>query len=236
MLSFRDVTVQLGATTALDSIDLDVPGGGITVVVGHSGSGKSTLARLCNRLIDPTSGVVLFNGVAMTELPVLGLRRKVGLVFQRPALLPGRVDDNLMVTGVTDVAAHRRVLRQTGLNPETFLERNSTSLSGGEAQRVCLARALLTEPDVLVADEPTASLDPHAAQTIESLARSIVESGTPVLWITHDLDQMDRMADHVVMLSEGRVLASATLESIRRSDHPGVAAFLSAPENELRNP
>jgi putative ABC transport system ATP-binding protein len=225
--AFEDVSVAFGDTSVLHHLNLVVPNQGITVVVGPSGSGKSTLARLCNRLIDPTSGVVRFRGADLHDLDVLELRQRVGLVFQRPAIFPGDTSDNLSVTGVTDQDRHREILTSVGLNSKTLLDREASALSGGESQRLCLARTLLKEPEVLVADEPTASLDHHAARALEELITQTARSGIPVLWVTHDLTQLDRLGNHGVVLVDGRVLATGTPQELRENIDPRVQDFLS---------
>ncbi len=205
IFTFEDASVRFGETDVLRGVDLTVPGSGITVVLGPSGSGKSTLTRLCNRLLDPTAGHVSLRGTDVRRLDVLELRRAVGMVFQRPTLFDGDVHDNFVATGVTEASAHHAVLDAVGLDAG-FLGRAGTTLSGGEAQRVCLARALLMRPQVLVADEPTASLDQAASRTLESLARALADGGVPILWVTHDLAQVDRIADRRVTLEAGRVV------------------------------
>jgi putative ABC transport system ATP-binding protein len=207
LFTFNDVSVTFGEAEVLRGVDLEVSGAGITAVLGPSGSGKSTLTRLCNRLLDPSSGRVSLRGTDVRHLDVLELRRAVGMVFQRPTLFDGNVRDNLKATGVTDPAAHREVLESVGLD-QAFMERAAETLSGGEAQRVCLARTLLMQPQVLVADEPTASLDEAASRTLEGLARSLADRGVPILWVTHDLAQVDRIADHRVVLEAGRVVSA----------------------------
>jgi putative ABC transport system ATP-binding protein len=205
VFAFSSVTVTLGAAAVLQAIELEIPGEGITVVSGSSGSGKSTLTRLCNRLLDPSSGTVELRGTDVRALDVLELRRTVGMVFQRPTLFDGTVADNLAATGVTDQRAHEDMLETVGL-VAAFLDRSGSTLSGGEAQRVCLARALLMRPQVLVADEPTASLDLDAALVLEKVARDLADNGVPILWVTHDLGQVERIADHRVALDAGRVV------------------------------
>ncbi len=206
VFTFDDVAVTFGKAQILRGIDLQVPGSGITVVLGPSGSGKSTLTRLCNRLLDATGGTVSLRGTDVRDLDVLELRRAVGMVFQRPTLFDGTVRDNLEATGVTEATAQHDVLVSVGLDA-SFLERGAATLSGGEAQRVCLARTLLMRPQVLVADEPTASLDEAAARTLEGLARGLADGGVPILWVTHDLAQVERIADRRVVLEDGRVVA-----------------------------
>jgi ABC-type phosphate transport system ATPase subunit len=207
VFTFEGVDVRFGDTRVLDGIDLQVAGAGITVVLGPSGSGKSTLTRLTNRLLDPSAGTVSLRGHDVRGLDVLELRRTVGMVFQRPTLFDGTVRDNLVATHVEDPEAHGQILDAVGLGT-SFLGRAGTTLSGGEAQRVCLARALLMRPRVLVADEPTASLDHGSSLQLEALARGLAEDGVPILWVTHDLAQVERIADHRVMLEAGRVVTS----------------------------
>jgi ABC-type phosphate transport system ATPase subunit len=207
VFAFEQVSVTFGTTVVLDRIDLRIPSSGITVVSGPSGSGKSTLTRLCNRLLDASQGVVRHRGQDVMELDVLALRRHVGMVFQRPTLFDGSVRHNLAATGVQDPELHAAVLDSVGLGP-VFLERAANTLSGGESQRVCLARTLLMRPEALVADEPTASLDEDSARTLEELARGLSRDGVPILWVTHDPAQADRIADHRVTLDQGRVSRS----------------------------
>ena len=178
------------------------------MVVGPSGSGKSTLLRLCNRLVVPTSGVVRFRGDDVAGLDPLRLRRRVGMVFQRPTLFGGTVRDNLRVAqpdGSED--DYEEALGRAALD-RSFLDRRADELSGGEAQRACFARTLVTGPEVLLMDEATSSLDAAARTTLERLACAAArEGGVPVVWVTHDEEQVARIADHVLTLEAGRVVA-----------------------------
>lgn len=217
LFTFEQVGVDIGVNSLLRDLSLRVPASGVTVVVGPSGSGKSTLTRLCNRLIDPTAGRVRMCGDDVRDLDVLRLRRAVGMVFQRPTLFTGTVRDNLDATGVTDAGRQVSVLTSVGVETG-LLDRDARTLSGGEAQRVCLARALLMRPQALVADEPTASLDEPSTRRMEDLVRAIAADGVPVLWVTHDLGQFARIADHGVVLADGHVAASGSAEALAGLD------------------
>lgn len=206
--AFEGVEVVIGDRTVLAGIDTEIPGKGITVVTGPSGSGKSTFARLCNRLIDPSAGQVRFRGVPVPDLDVLDLRRRVGFVFQRATTFPGTVADNLAATDVEDRDRWRELLDRVDLDSDTVLDQDAASLSGGEAQRVCVVRALLLDPEVLVADEPTSAVDDTTTRRIEHLARELADGGVPILWITHDDTQLRRLADHRLSLREGTLDAN----------------------------
>lgn len=213
----------------LDSITLTVPCEGILAVAGPSGAGKSTLLRLLNRLDDPVSGTIEWEGRSLDQWDPTELRRRVAMVFQRAALFPGTVRDNLRVA-LPEVSEERaaHVLEHVGLDPD-LLDRPADRLSGGEAQRMCIARALLTEPSVLLADEPTAALDISSRRTVEDLGRMIADSGVPIVWITHDTDQLRRLADHAVVLVDGVVRAFGHLTELDEHDDPVVRSLVGAP-------
>jgi putative ABC transport system ATP-binding protein len=206
------VTVASGAALLVD-VDAQVDAGSITVLAGPSGAGKSTLLRLGDRLEVPTSGRVLLEGVDIVELDPRELRRTVGMVFQRPVLFPGTVADNLGVAQPQATSeAMAAVLDSVGLRGD-FLDRTGDDLSGGEAQRVCIARALLTEPKVLLMDEPTSSLDPASRSAVEELVRGLADHGLGIAWVTHDHSQAIRLADQVVVLRNGHKLSRPDAES-----------------------
>jgi putative ABC transport system ATP-binding protein len=202
------VSVTAGAAQLLDHITADVPSGRCTAVVGPSGAGKSTLLRLLNRLVEANGGCVLLDGTQLSALDVLALRRRVGLVAQRPVLLTDRVADELRV-GCPDLTDQRvaELLDRVGL-PVVVAERRTDGLSGGEAQRVCLARALAVEPEVLLLDEPTSALDGLNAALVADLARDHVASGGTVVLVSHDLAVVRSVADHVLVLDHGRLVAA----------------------------
>jgi putative ABC transport system ATP-binding protein len=186
------------------------------------------MLRLCNRLDVPSTGQVRFRGDDIASLDPLGLRRRVGMVFQRPTPFPGTVMENLRIAepdlGGDDAVA---VLGRVRLDGD-MLERVATELSGGEAQRVCLARTLVTRPEVVLMDEPTSSVDPSARFALEALARGLVADGVSVLWVTHDLEQMRRIADHVVVVIAGRIAHAADARDLTDHAPTAVRAFLAA--------
>jgi putative ABC transport system ATP-binding protein len=205
LFSFEAVGLAIGDVLVLDGIDAVIPAEGITVVLGPSGSGKSTLLRLCNKLAVPTSGRVCYRGTDLAGVDPRVHRRRVGMVFQRATLFPGTVRDNL---AVADPAGgddrFGRLLARVGLDP-AMLDRQSEGLSGGQAQRATVARALATEPEALLMDEPTAALDVNSRHGMEHLAVDLARAGTPIVWVTHDLDQAERLADRSIVLLDGRV-------------------------------
>jgi putative ABC transport system ATP-binding protein len=187
----------------LRGVSLAIPAGA-TALLGPSGSGKSTLLRLLNRLADPDEGCVRFHGDDVRELDPLALRRRVGLVPQLPAPVPGSVADNVCFgprLHGEDVDPERP-LRLAGLDP-SFAERDASRLSVGEQQRVMLARALALEPEVLLLDEPTASLDSAATGAVEDALRNLHELS--LVLVTHDRAQAGRLADRTIELEAGRV-------------------------------
>jgi putative ABC transport system ATP-binding protein len=205
LFDFDGVRVDVGGRTILDIDALAVADRGITVLAGPSGAGKSTLLRLCNRLEAPTEGAVRFRGDDLDAIDPLTHRRRVGMVFQRSATFPGTVRENLLVAcRESDDDLFASVLERSGLD-RSFLDRRADDLSGGEAQRMCLARTLATRPEVLLLDEPTSALDAAAAQLLESLARALADDGVPMLWVSHDAAQVGRIADTVVRLADGRL-------------------------------
>ena len=213
VLEFVAVSVVADdGTVILDGVQASVVPSAVTVVAGPSGAGKSTLLRLGNRLEVPTSGVVRFHGTDVSVVDPRELRRRVGMVFQRPVVFAGTVRENLQVARPEAAeAVLADALDRVGLDP-SLLGRTADDLSGGEAQRMCIARALLTGPEALLMDEPTSSLDPGSRREIERLVRRLAESGLAVVWVSHDLAQVRRLADATVVLVDGRAADAAATE------------------------
>jgi putative ABC transport system ATP-binding protein len=219
VFEFVDVAVVRDGVRALDGFTAAVPGRGVTALFGPSGSGKSTLLRLCNRLEVPNSGRVSFCDKDIADIDPLSLRRRVGMCFQRPTPFPGTVAENLRVA---DPDASDERMRETLARVAltgSWLDREATALSGGEAQRMCLARTLMARPQVLLLDEPTSAVDADAAGVIERAVRELAEvDGIPALWVTHDAAQVERAADQVLRIERGRCLG---LSSVAREPGNG---------------
>jgi UDP-glucose/iron transport system ATP-binding protein len=214
VFEFVDVVVERQGVRALDGLTVAIPSHGVTAVFGPSGAGKSTLLRLCNRLELPTSGRLCFYGSDIAGLDPLWLRRRVGMCFQRPTPFPGTVADNLRAADAdaSDMRM-RETLARVALTG-SWLDRDVADLSGGEAQRVCLARTLMAQPQVLLLDEPTSAVDTEAAEVIERAVRELAADGTPALWVTHNSAQVKRAADRVLRLESGRCLGLGAVASM----------------------
>src|SRR5262249_14352527 len=201
---FERVGVLRAGRLVLDQVTASIPAAGITVVSGPSGAGKTTLLRLCNRLEIPDAAPVSCRAQPLDELHPLALRRRVGMVFQRPPPFPGSVADNLAVAhpdaGTEELSpAMKRVALDLGL-----LGQEARTLSGGELQRMCLARTLVTQPETLLLDEPTTALDAQPKQVFENTARDLAGHGITIIWVTHDDAQAARVADRICQLRDGR--------------------------------
>jgi putative ABC transport system ATP-binding protein len=182
-------------------------------VSGPSGAGKTTLLRLCNRLEVPDTGVVCYRGQPLEELDPLVLRRQVGMVFQRPTPFPGTVADNLAVARPkADTEELSIALERVALDPG-LLGQEARTLSGGELQRMCLARTLVTQPETLLLDEPTSALDAQPKQVFEATARNLAAQGITIIWITHDDAQACRVADRIYQLRDGQLTRVPTEEA-----------------------
>lgn len=217
---FEGVTLALGGVAAIDRVDIGFGPGPPTFLVGPNGSGKSTLIRLAMGLVAPTEGRVSWGG--RTGRP----GRRCAMVFQRPTMLRrsalGNVAFALASAGMPKRDRAERaaaLLEQVGL--AHVAARPARRLSGGEQQRLALARALARDPEILFLDEPTASLDPASTKSVEDIVRLVAASGVKIVMSTHDLGQARRLAGEVVLLLNGRVVERAP-----------AARFFSDPQTE----
>jgi putative ABC transport system ATP-binding protein len=202
----------------VDEVTVAVRSGEVLAVVGSSGSGKSSFLRLLNRLDEPTSGTVFLEDVDYRQIPPGELRRKIGMVTQRAFLFPGTVYENLSFgprqrgEGLSEILA-QELLDRVGL--PGYLARDVANLSGGEAQRISIARALANSPTVLLLDEPTSALDETSKSGVESLINEIIrEHSLTCVMVTHDVAQAARMATSVMVLEGGRVVKAGSVKEV----------------------
>ena len=213
-LATENLSFGVDGTNIVRGVDLSVAAGETLTVIGPSGAGKSTLLRLLCRLDEPTDGTVILDGTDYRTLDPTALRARVGLVPQEPALRDGTVRDNVTIGprlrgDPVDGGRVTELLERVGLHG--YGDREVADLSGGEAQRVAIARTLVVDPEVVLLDEPTASLDPDAQAEIEALlAGLLTEPDRTAVLVTHDQAQVDRIADRVVRFVDGRVDSEGT--------------------------
>lgn len=194
----------------VNDVSLDVLRGELLGIVGASGSGKSSLLRLLNRLDEPTSGAVYLESVDYKSIAPRELRRRLGMVMQRPYLFPGSVRSNLQFGprqqgGTLPDEVVAELLEQVGL--PGFAERDVTNLSGGEQQRVSLARTLANQPEIMLLDEPTSALDQDARLGVEQLIRELAtQTRRTFVLVTHDREQARRICDRVGAMERGRLI------------------------------
>jgi tungstate transport system ATP-binding protein len=226
LLELAGVSFRPGGRAVLDALDLRLDGARICALIGPNGAGKSVTLRTAHGLVRPDAGEVRFEGAALPP----GDQSFVGqaLVFQQAALLRGTALDNLMLA--RHAAGRRKndfreralaMLERVGLAP--LADAPALKMSGGERQRLAIARAWLTEPRLLLLDEPTASLDPGACESIEALVREIATSGCCVLFTSHNMGQVARLAELVFFISGGRILEQAPTPDFFRSPRSGEA-------------
>lgn len=226
-LTLDGVGFAADGRTILADIDCVLETGPRSVILGANGAGKSVLMRICHGLIEPTAGSVRW------AHPESGReRRRQAMVFQRPVLLRRSVIGNLTfalrvarVPAAERDARARAALDRVGL--AAFAHRPARVLSGGEQQRLALARAWMLEPEVLFLDEPTANLDPGATREIEAIIQTIHDSGTKIVLITHNLGQAQRLGDEVLFMDRGRLVERAAVDRFfRQPVSPEAATFL----------
>jgi tungstate transport system ATP-binding protein len=226
-LTLDRVSYAAGPTRIIDDVSCTLTAATRSVILGPNGAGKSVLLRLCHGLLRPTTGTITWNRVYPGDP-----RQRQAMVFQRPVMLRrpavANVAYGLKLAGLdraTRDARARLMLDRIGLT--ALADRPARVLSGGEQQRLALARAWALEPEVLFLDEPTASLDPAAARAVEDIITAIHAGGTKIIMTTHNLGQAHRLADEILFLDRGRLIERAPADNFfRQPGTPEAAAFL----------
>jgi osmoprotectant transport system ATP-binding protein len=243
MIEMRDVVVRFGATEALSGVSLHVAAGELCVLVGPSGSGKSTLMKLVNRLVEPASGSLRVRGQEVARQEPAALRRSIGYAMQSVGLFPHRtVAENIATVprllgwDAARIAARvAELLALLRLDP-ALAERRPRALSGGQAQRVGIARALAADPDILLMDEPFGAVDPIVRRELrEELRRIHRATGKTIVLVTHDPEEALELATHLVVLRDGVVVADGTPAEVMSPDaNPFARELLGGAQPGLR--
>ena len=209
------VVLERDGYRILDGVSDHIHRACTTAVVGASGSGKSTFLRMLNRFEEPTEGSIRLNGRPLASYDVHALRRRVGLVAQHPTMLTPTVAEEVRLARPDLEDAVVRLLLERVALPSIPLDGGTSTLSGGEQQRLALARALAVEPDVLLLDEPTSALDDRSAQAVDRVVRALVADGMTVVLVSHDLDRVIDLADKVLVLEQGRLVERGGPQDVR---------------------
>ena len=231
MIQFKDVNMSYGDNQVLFDLNLDIEEGKLVVLIGPSGCGKTTTLQLINRLLNPTSGQVLIDGVDIQTMNPVVLRRTIGYVIQEIGLFPHMtIQQNIeIVPKLLKWPEEKRkertneLLNLVGLDPEMYAGRYPASLSGGQQQRIGLLRALAAQPPVILMDEPFGALDPITRDTLQDEIKSLQKKlKKTIVFVTHDMSEAIKIADVIVLMKDGIVLQAASPETL-----------LSEPANEF---
>ncbi len=237
LFSMENICFEIEDKVILEKINCEIGLNGITGIIGPSGSGKSTLLRLLNKLISPTKGIVRFKDVDIADMESQDLRKEIGMVLQRPFLFKGTVKSNLLYgpkiwnIDYSDDALCK-LLDTVGLEAD-FLTRNIDGLSGGEQQRVSLARSLANNPIVLLLDEPTTALDIVSEEIIENTLKRLAADNIKIIIVTHSLEQTKRLTDQLLFLKEGQLIEKTTSKDFfKRYNEQEIRSFFKHTEGK----
>ena len=236
MITLDHVTKTFGSITAVDAVSMEVPAGSVCVLLGPSGCGKTTTMKMINRLIPPTSGRIIIDGKDNSTVDEVTLRRSIGYVIQQIGLFPNKtVEDNIAI--VPDVlgwdkkrsrARAAELLEMVNLDPAVFLKRYPKELSGGQAQRVGVVRALAADPPVLLMDEPFGAIDPINREVIQDEFMKLqARLKKTIVFVSHDIDEAVKMADRIAVFRDGRLVQYASPDDLlAHPANPFIADFV----------
>ncbi|MBT4421148.1 MAG: amino acid ABC transporter ATP-binding protein [Candidatus Marinimicrobia bacterium] len=238
LFQFKDVHLQVDDLNILQGLNFEIVRGEFVAVIGASGAGKSSLLRMFNALTSPSQGDITFRGVNI-DTDIQALRKNVGVLFQNPVVFNGTVRENLLIAGrwdqnISQTLDHEilAALDQVGL-VDIKLTHHARDLSGGEQQRLALARTLLNHPQVILLDEPTSNLDPKLAREIMDQIDKLREAlQLTIIAVSHDHMLMRRYAQRVIILSHGKIIGDGDFETLDKSHAFEDAGLL---KNEVKN-
>ena len=226
MIEFNHVTKKYGDQLVLKEMNLTIADGEFFVLVGPSGSGKTTTLKMINRLIEPTTGDIFFNGKKLIDYPLRDLRLSIGYVLQQIALFPNlTVSENIeLIPEMKKWSKEQRrdrvqeLLRMVQLAPEEYAHRKPAELSGGEQQRIGILRAIAAKPDIILMDEPFSALDPISREQLQLLIKKLhQELSSTIVFVTHDMNEAIHLGDRICIMNEGAVVQTDTPDEIRRN-------------------
>lgn len=239
LIQVRDLVKEFDGQTVLSNINLDLQEGDVRVLMGASGSGKSTLLRCLNRLVEPTSGSIVFRGKEVLDpsVDVRELRKQIGFVFQQFALYSHLTVLENVSLGLRKLqkmgkaeAKEKALLELSHFEMTPHGDKYPSQLSGGQKQRVAIARALAMDPAVLVLDEPTSALDPVMSRDVADLINRLHSNGITMICVTHDLNLARNIADKVMFLDRGVIRADESIEILSQHPDPEIHAFFRPEE------
>jgi osmoprotectant transport system ATP-binding protein len=237
IVEFRRAAYAVNGRALVEDISLSIEPGETIVLLGRSGSGKTTTLKLMNRLLEPTSGLVLVEGRSTLEWDAIRLRRRIGYVIQEVGLFPHfTVERNVALVPTLERWPEnkkrervREMLLLVGLDPEHFAARYPRELSGGQRQRVGVARALAADPAILLLDEPFGALDPVTRSEIQREFRLLQERlGKTMVFVTHDLREAFILADRIGLMKDGKLAALVGVDEFRKLNDPEAKAFVES--------
>lgn len=215
MIKFENISKSFDDKLALDNINFNIYDGEFFVIVGSSGSGKTTCLKMINRLIDPSKGNIYIDGKNIRSMDIRNLRLDIGYVLQQGALFPNMtVYENIdLIPEMKKISKDKRkekirtFLKKVGLAPDKYLGRYPDELSGGEAQRVGILRAIIANPKILLMDEPFSALDPIFKNQLQDLVKEIHdEIKITTVFVTHDMNEALKLGDRILILKEGKIV------------------------------
>lgn len=218
MIKFEAVSKEFDGARALDNLTFEIEAGEFFILVGKSGSGKTTTLKMINRLIEPSQGKIYRNNQAIEDLDLRSLRLDTGYVLQQGALFPNlTVEENIEL--IPEMKKWPKAKRQqavqdlmtkVGLAPEKYKDRYPSQLSGGEQQRVGILRAIISQPQLLLMDEPFSALDPLSKTQLQDLIKQLhQELGLTIVFVTHDMQEALKLGDRICIMQEGQILQIA---------------------------
>ncbi|GMA57622.1 glycine/betaine ABC transporter ATPase [Alicyclobacillus sacchari] len=226
-IEFTSVYKSFGGKSIVQDLNLSIEKGHLVTLIGPSGCGKTTTLKMINRLIEPTSGAICVNGVDLSQVDPVELRREIGYVIQQIGLFPHlTIEENISLVprmkGIPKSACLRRayeLLDLMGMDPSAFATRYPKQLSGGQQQRVGVARALAADPEIILMDEPFSALDPISREQLQDeIAKLQAELQKTIVFVTHDMDEALKIADQIVLMQHGKIIQHDVPEQILR--HP----------------